>query len=247
MKILGIIPARYGSSRFPGKPLADILGKPMIWWVYQQAIKTKRLDRVIVATDHTSIEEICKKFDIPVIMTSNEHVTPTDRLQEVSEKVEADLYICINGDEPLVDSKVIEKVIPEKVEKNFYVANLITNIKNSAEVIDNTNLKVVTDSNGFGVYISRSPIPYPKGSIDYNYKKHVGILAFTKPSLDFYVNTKRGCLETIEDIDLLRFIENHKVVHFIEAECESLSVDTPKDLEKVKETISNIYASQILS
>lgn len=242
MKVIGIIPARYMSSRFQGKPLADICGKPMLWYVYQQVLKVKNLDDVVVATDDTRIEDICKKFDMNVIMTKNTHKTPTDRIHEVSTKIDADVYLSINGDEPLIDPQIIEKVIPtnEIDQSEIFVQNIITTIKDPVEVVDNTNLKVVTDKNGVGIYISRNPVPYPKGSMDCQYKKHVGVYAFNKKALDFYVQTERGNVETIEDIDLLRYIENHKKIQFIDVDnCGTLSVDTPKDLDRVREIIES--------
>ena len=127
----------------------------------------------------------------------------------------------------------------EKHENDKFVANIITTIKDPVEVIDFTNLKVVTNEKGEGMYISRSPIPYPKGSMECTYKKHVGVYAFNKKALDFYTETPRGNIETIEDIDLLRYLENHIKVNFIDIDCETLSVDTPKDLDRVREIIKN--------
>lgn len=233
MKIIGIIPARYNSSRFEGKPLADICGKPMIWYVYNQVKKVEEINEVYVATDDERIENVCKNFDINVIMTKNTHKTPTDRIHEVSEKINADIYLSINGDEPLIDPETIKAVIPKDNVSDIFVANIITTIDDPVEVVDFTNLKVVTNEKGEGIYISRSPIPYPKGSMDCKYKKHVGVYAFNKAALDFYVNTTRGNLEKIEDIDLLRYIENRIKVNFIDVDCHTLSVDTPKDLDRV--------------
>lgn len=236
MKIIGIIPARYKSTRFEGKPLADICGRPMVWWVYNQVMKVKKFDEVYVATDDERIEDKCKELGMNVIMTSDKHKTPTDRIHEVSQRIQADIYVSINGDEPLIDPKTIEAVIPnEKHDNEKFVANIITKIKDPVEVIDFTNLKVVTNENGEGMYISRSPIPYPKGSMNCIYKKHVGVYAFNKEALDFYANTKRGLVEQIEDIDLLRYLENHVKVKFIDIDCNTLSVDTPKDLERIRE------------
>lgn len=240
MRIIGVIPARYKSTRFEGKPLQDIAGKPMVWWVYNQAKKVKQFEEVYVATDDERIEKECEKYGIKTIMTSDQHKTPTDRIKEVSDKIKADIYVSINGDEPLIDPKTIEAVIPkEKHENDKFVANIITTIKDPVEVIDFTNLKVVTNEKGEGMYISRSPIPYPKGSMECTYKKHVGVYAFNKKALDFYTETPRGNIETIEDIDLLRYLENHIKVNFIDIDCETLSVDTPKDLDRVREIIKN--------
>lgn len=235
MKILGIIPARYNSTRFPGKPLANICGKPMIWWVYNQVKKTRNLTNVYVATDDERVSAICKKYNLNFIMTSTKHATSTERLFEVSNKINADYFICINGDEPLIDHKIIEAIIPNKIIKEeIFVSNLITEIKNPVEVIDSTNIKVVTDKDDFAVYFSRSPIPHPKASLHFSYKKHLGVLAYNNEALEFFYNTPRNKLESIEDVNELRFIENGHRIKMIEVIAETLSVDTPKDLEKVK-------------
>lgn len=238
MKILGVIPARYGSSRFPGKPLADICGKPMIWWVYQQA-KNSRVDDLVVATDDERIVEACKNENIPVIMTSNTLETPNDRVYEVSKLIIADIYVCINGDEPLIDPEVINCVLPDYNEDiKMYYANAITAIKNPIEVMDVTNIKAVVNDNGEALWASRMPIPYPKGNVNFNYKKIIGVAAFSKDALDYYSNTPRSEVERLEELDLYRFLVNHKIVKLKEIECTTLSVDTPKDLLYVREVIN---------
>ena len=234
MKVIAIIPARYASSRFPGKPLADICGKPMIWWVYNQVKKVKDLEEVYVATDDKRIKDVCDQYNINAIMTSKDHKTSTERVFEVAQKIESDLYIVINGDEPLIEPQLIQRIIPKKeISDDFYVANLMTEIKNPVEVVDFTNIKVVVDKDSNALFFSRSPIPYPKASMNYKYYKHVGILIYTYNALEFFSNTKKGELEKIEDINEIRFIENGKKVKMIKANAKSLSVDTPKDLEKV--------------
>ena len=239
MKVIGIIPARYKSTRFEGKPLAIICGKPMVWWTYNQAKKVQGIDEIYVATDSDLIKTVCEEYNMKVIMTSENNQTPTDRIYEVSTMIDSDYYISINGDEPLIEPETIKSIIPNKKTDEIYVANIITSISDPIEVIDFTNLKVVTNDNGDGVYISRSPIPYPKGTMDYVYKKHVGVYAFNKQALEFYHNTNRGILEKVEDIDLLRYIENFKKINFIDVNCKTLSVDTPKDLKRVEEIIEN--------
>lgn len=235
MKIIGVIPARYESTRFPGKPLADICGKPMIWWVYQQCLKVKDFSEVYVATDDERISNTCDRYSIKYLMTSKSHVTSTNRVHELAHKISADFYVVVNGDEPLVDEKVIGKIIPKTdTFTEFYVANLMTEIKNPTEVVDYTNIKIVTDKNGYALFMSRSPIPYPKTSILYKYYKHVGILIYNLEALDFFSATQRGYNEKIEDINELRFIENNKPLKMIIVDSDSLSVDTPKDLEKVR-------------
>ncbi|MDR0643300.1 MAG: 3-deoxy-manno-octulosonate cytidylyltransferase [Treponema sp.] len=238
MKIIGVIPARYASSRLPGKPLLDIGGKPMIWWVYQQAKKVAELDEVYVATDDERIAAVCREHDMPFIMTSDTHQTPADRIHEVSEKVRADLYVEINGDEPLIVPATIRAVIPGNLTKDKpFVASLYSRITNPIDAIDTTNLKVVVGQRGLGLYISRIPIPFPKGSLDFEYKKYIGIVAFNKIALDEYAGLPRGEIESAEDIDLLRFIENGIPVLFLKVECKTISVDTYKDLERVRELV----------
>lgn len=235
MKIVGIIPARYNSSRFPAKPLADICGKPMIWWTYKQAKKVEELNEVYVATDDEKIAEVCREYDIKYIMTSNDHKTSTERLFEVAQIVKSDLYICINGDEPLIDPSIIQQIIPKEYKSidGIYVCNLMSRVDNPVEVIDNTNIKVVVNNNNEAIYMSRSPIPYPKASMNYTYRKHLGVLIYNYNALEFFSKTDRGINESIEDINELRFIDNGKCINMIEVESESLSVDTPKDLEKI--------------
>lgn len=239
MRILGVIPARYSSSRFEGKPLAMIEGKPMIWWVYNQVIKVKEFYKVIVATDDKRIMDACNDLGMNVVMTSKDNKTPTDRIYEVSTMEDADYYISINGDEPLINPDIIRFIIPKEVTSEDFVSNIISPMKDPVEVVDASNLKVITNERGEGIYISRSPVPYPKGEMEFNYKKHVGVYAFNKGALKFYHETKRGLIERVEDIDLLRFIENGKKVLFLEKECDTLSVDSPKDLEKIKNIIKS--------
>lgn len=163
MKVLGVIPARYSSGRMPGKPLADIEGKPMIWWVYQSAVQCQLLSEVVVATDDERIYKTCEDLSMNVIMTGN-HDTPTSRLYEVSQNIDADLYLMLMGDEPLVDYKSFSLIIPSNTEylESYYVAVLTNKLMKPAEVIDYSNQKCVSNSKGDILLISRSPIPYPR-------------------------------------------------------------------------------------
>ncbi len=235
MKIIGVIPARYSSSRFPAKPLADILGKPMIWWVYKQVKKVEELDEVVVATDDERIANVCSSLNIKYIMTSKDNNTSTERLYEVAQHINADYYICINGDEPLIDPNIIQCIIPKDGKRinEVYVANLMTRIKDPVQVVDNTNIKVVVNNDSELVYISRSPIPYPKSSMNFYYRKHLGVLAYNFEALKLFKNSDKRTLEKIEDINELRFIEYGQKINMIEVDAETLSVDTPKDLDNV--------------
>lgn len=235
MKIIGMIPARGGSTRFNNKPLALICGKPMVYWVWKHSKEVECFDEVYVATDSEEIRNVAEKFGAKVLMTSKDCETATERLYEVSKMIEADLYVMVNGDEPLVQATDIVKCIPEKIpEDGFYVSNLMTDFSNPVEVVDSTNLKIVTNKDGICLFISRAPIPFPKGEMNYTYQKFVGVGAFTHGALEYYHNTPRGPIEKIEENDSFRFIENRKDCYYINAHCKSLSVDTPKDRVQVE-------------
>ncbi len=240
MKIIGVIPARYKSTRLPGKPLADISGKPMIWWVYNQVKKVKDLDEIYVATDDKRIAEVCESLDINYIMTSENHPNHIYRVHEVAMRIDGDCYVCINGDEPLIEPNVISEIIPDTEinSDEFLVLGLMREFNDPAEVIDFANLKVVSNKLGNAIYISRSPVPYPRGSLLFKYKKYVGVECFNKKALNFYVATNPGEIETIEDIDHLRFLENGIPIKFKLVNSSSLSVDTEKDLDKVRKTLN---------
>ena len=246
MKNIGVIPARYNSSRFPGKPLADICGKPMIWWVHERLKGLEGLNEVYVATDDLRIKEVCESYGIKTIMTSENHKTHLDRLYEVSTLIDADFYINVNGDEPLIETEAISRILPNGVDsKSLYVSNLMTELKNPLEAVDFSKIKIATDVFGYGLYLARSPIPYPKGTYDFYYKKFVGVQCFTKSALEFCYSAPRGPLEAAEDIDEFRFIENGQKIKFVEANVTTLSVDTPKDLDKVRDIIKSRLESVV--
>lgn len=234
MKILGVIPARYQSSRLPGKPLADILGKPMVWWVYQAAKQSPLLDDLVVATDDERILAVCSEYGMNAVMTRADHDTPTARIQEVSCLIEADLYLQIMGDEPLIDPKAFELILPKTLPADpYYVAGVTNRMEHPADVIDFSNQKVVCNSGREILLISRSPIPYPKGTADFEYEKITGIQLFSKKALDFYAATPKSALEKAEENDLMRFIENGHTVHAVLSPYKTVSVDTPKDVDIV--------------
>lgn len=236
MKIICVIPSRAESSRFFEKPLALICGKPMIQWVYENCKAVKKFDEVYVATDSEKIQKVAESFGAKVVMTASTHDTATERLYEVATKIEADLYVMVNGDEPLLEEEAIVQCIPDDLNPDeMYVSNLMTDFSNPVEVVDCTNLKIVTAADNRCLFISRSPIPYPKGNMDYVYHKFVGVGAFTRKALDFYHTTPRGPIEKIEENDSFRFIENHVPIYYYNCHCKSLSVDTKKDIEGVEQ------------
>lgn len=237
MKTVAMIPARYDSSRFRGKPLADLCGRPMLWWVYRQVKKCPRIDAVYAVTDSDAIQKICESYGMDCLMTSPGHHTSTERLYEAAQFIQADVYICVNGDEPLIEPGIVEQILPANT-KGFFASNLMAKIHNPVEAVDETNIKVVTDQEGNALMMSRSPIPHPKASIAFDFYKHLGVLAYSMEALRFFAETVKGPLEQIEDINELRFIEHGRKLRMIPVEAHTLSVDTPKDLEYVRGVVA---------
>lgn len=240
MKVIGIIPSRYGSTRMPGKPLMDICGHPMIWWVYQNVTKVKEFDEIYVATDDERIKNVCENFGASVIMTTSDCSCLIDRVYQVSNIIDADYYVTVNGDEPILESEVMPKIIPDFVEREKpIVRGLVRNFTDPVEVIDPGNIKIVVGLNGYSLYTSRSPVPYPQKTAQFTYKKYVGVELFNKAALDFYVSHEQTEIERIEDIGSIRFLEHGIRIHYDLVESKSLSIDTPRDIEKIREVIAN--------
>ena len=209
MQIIGVIPARYQSSRFPGKPLADICGKPMLWWVYQQVSKIDAFSEVVCAIDDSRIKDMCEQYRMKYIMTRNNHPEHISRIHEISETIPADYYMCINGDEPLISKECIIPVIPKRIVEQPYFGGAMRVLSDPAETVDFAKIKlVVSAQTGKCLYMSRTPVPYPRGTLLFHYYKYVGVECFNIKALDFFVSTPMNDLEKIEDIDHLRFLAN---------------------------------------
>jgi len=233
--ILGVIPARMKSSRFPGKPLADIRGRPMVARVYEAAVKASTLTKVVVATDSPEIEEACRDLDIPSIMTDTKHPTGTDRVAEVATKIKADIYVNIQGDEPLIEPDVIDEAVKGLIsDSSFQVVNLCMAINRLTDLVDTTVPKVVKGPNGRAVFLSRCAIPYPKNPKAANYFRQVCVYAFRPEALRKFSELSPGPIEAAEDIELLRFIEYGIPVRMMEVRTNSFGVDTPADLERAR-------------
>lgn len=239
MKIAGIIPARYKSSRLEGKPLADICGKPMIWWVYQNVKKIERLNEIIVATDDQRIVDVCNMYEMNCMLTSDKHPTGSDRVSEIAKKIEADIFVTIQGDEPLLEENTINTVIDLLInDPDVVCATLRTPFKTAIDVVNRTTPKVVCDLNGDIMLISRAEIPYPHNSLNYTFYKPIGTYAFRKEVIRMYGDLERGPVELAEDSELIRLIEHGIKVRTAIVESDTVAVDTKKDLERVTEIIN---------
>lgn len=236
MKIIGIIPARYKSSRFPGKPLADICGKPMIWWVYQQCRIVSEFDNVYVATDDQRIFDTCTELGIEVVMTSENHKTGTDRIGEVAGKIDADLYVNIQGDEPLISPDEIRDLLKVFEDESVYFGSLRQEITNEEELKAASIVKIVVDCNQDALYFSRSVIPsnIKDGSQTKSYK-HIGIYGFKKDFLFKYISLPQSSLELGEGVEAMRAVENGYKMRIYETKHKSIGVDLPEHIELVEE------------
>jgi len=234
-KTLGVIPARLASTRLPGKPMRQIAGRPMIAWVYERARQAPSLDGLLVATDSPEIEFYCQSQKIPVMMTSSEHRSGTDRLVEVMVHEPADIYVNIQGDEPMITPDHLERLLsPFHGPTAAEVSTLKVQIdrKNAR---DPNQVKVVTDRAGQALYFSRAPIPYDRdGNGPTKYFKHLGIYAFTAGALGKFHGLAPGPLEQTERLEQLRWLENGIPIVVVETPHDTIGVDTEEDLRKVE-------------
>lgn len=241
MKTVAIIPARMDSSRFPGKPLADILGKPMIEHVWRRVSMCKILDEVWVATPDKEIVEAVEKFGGKAILTSPDHVMAMDRLAEANETIQADLVVNVQGDEPLIYPEMIEAITkPMQEDASYACGTLVQKITDLSEIEDRNRVKVVRDLSGDALFYSREPIPSKaKTKVLPDYYKMVCVYPIRKESLANFTKWGMSPLETIESIDLLRFLEHHGKVKVVETKQETFNVDTPEDLVRVREVMKS--------
>ncbi|KPA52303.1 3-deoxy-manno-octulosonate cytidylyltransferase [Photobacterium lucens] len=239
-----VIPARYQSTRLPGKPLADIAGKPMVQWVYEQAMKSGA-DQVIVATDDQRIVDVVKGFGGEVCLTRTDHESGTERLAEVVEKYQlADDHIVVNvqGDEPLIPETIIRQVADNIAHKDAPMATLAVEIDHHDEVFNPNAVKVVTDKDGYALYFSRASIPWDRDNfakepriVHHNLLRHIGIYAYRAGFIKTYINWEPSALEQIESLEQLRVLWYGEKIHVdVAIDAPAPGVDTPEDLEKVR-------------
>lgn len=230
----GIIPARYGATRFPGKPLAMIAGKSLIQRVYEQALKAKHLHKLIIATDDDRIFAAAEAFGANVQMTSPDHQSGTERVAEVAEGLETPIIINIQGDEPLIQGQMIDDLVQALQDNEISMATLASKVTDVDRIHNQDIVKVVADKNGKALYFSRSPLPFRVA--DY-FNQHIGIYGYQKEFLMKFCTLPVSRLEAFEGLEQLRALENGYKITIIPTPFQTLSVDTPQDIMAVEKSI----------
>ena len=254
-KILAVIPARWASTRFPGKPIADILGKPMVQWVSERAQKANLINEVVIATDDKRIYDAVLDFGGQAVMTSPNHQSGTDRVAEVVRNIECDIVVNVQGDEPLIPSENIDLVIKPLLDSgDLSASTLMIAIHSWSEMLDPNICKVVVDNVGRALYFTRAPLPYnrdhgcvDKSKIDNQMGanqmilgyKHIGVYAYRKSFLLKFSDMKASRLENTEKLEQLRILENRYSIKVVETDQNSTGVDQPNDLEKIIKSMND--------
>ena len=236
MKVIAVIPARLASTRLPRKMLREIAGVPLLAWVYRGVQRSSLLEKVIVATDAEEIQDFCRQHGFIVQMTSAAHRSGTERVHEISNSIPADVYLNVQGDEPLTRPEHIESLVAVMREADVEVGTL----KTPAAVVDVNNpsaVKVVTDNFGRALYFSRATIPHDRDSIHPPYSKHLGFYGYRKSALDKFVRWPESSLERSERLEQLRFLENGVSIYVAETPFDTIGVDTEEDLQRVEEIL----------
>jgi 3-deoxy-manno-octulosonate cytidylyltransferase (CMP-KDO synthetase) len=243
-KVLAVIPARYASTRFPGKIIAPLAGKPLVFHTYQQACKARLVTEALVAADDERVVEALRPYDVRVVMTRRDHPSGTDRIAEVAERSDADIIVNVQGDEPLIDPNTIDAAIRPLMEHPEVPMSTARHRITQPEQIGNPNVvKVVCDAQGYALYFSRSPIPYIRDEADRGaaatcYWEHVGLYVYRRAFLVQYAKMPQTPLEKLEKLEQLRVLENGFKIAVVETPYESISVDTPEDLENVRRRLA---------
>jgi 3-deoxy-manno-octulosonate cytidylyltransferase (CMP-KDO synthetase) len=231
--VLGVIPARLASSRFPGKALASLSGKPVLQHVYERASAARYLHKLVIATDDESIQEVARGFGALVRMTRTDHVSGTDRVAEAASPERADLIVNIQGDEPLIDPVAIDTAILGLLEEpEIPMGTLKKRIEDESEAANPNVVKVVTAFSGDAIYFSRHPVPFGRDNATPRYK-HIGLYVYRRGFLLQYPDLPRGPLEEAERLEQLRALENGYRIRVVETDYDSIGIDTPEDLAKV--------------
>ena len=240
-KVVVVIPARYASTRLPGKPLVALAGKPMIQRVYEPAKLAQRVDRVIVATDDERIVKAVEKFGGEARMTRSDHRTGTERVAEVAAHEEGEVFVNVQGDEPLLDPAAVDTAVASLLEEPAApIATVATPIKTPADIMDPNVVKTVLDFDGNALYFSRAPIPWVRDTaskIQVRHLKHLGLYVFQRDALLEYPTLPQGELERVEQLEQLRWLENGWRIRVAEVEHDAVSVDVPEDVGRVEKLL----------
>lgn len=238
LTVIGVIPARYSSTRLPAKALAMIHGKPMVQHVYERCLQSKHLNEILVATDDERIFDAVMNFGGNAVMTSKAHKSGTDRIGEAARKIKCDIVVNIQGDEPMIDPNNIDKAVePLLFDKSINVSTICVKIRDRKDITNPNVVKVIKDKNNNALYFSRSVIPFnrDKGRVDYY--KHIGLYVYRSSYLTQLVNMKQTKLESAEKLEQLRILENGESIRVVEVKKDSHSVDTPGDLNKIRKIL----------
>jgi 3-deoxy-manno-octulosonate cytidylyltransferase (CMP-KDO synthetase) len=240
-KVVVVIPARYGSTRLPGKPLVSLAGKSMVQRVYERAKLAQTADRVIVATDDERILKAVENFGGEARMTRADHRTGTERVAEVAAHTDGDVFVNVQGDEPLLDPVAVDTAVNSLLEESAAaIATVATPIKTPADIMDPNVVKTVLDFDGNALYFSRAPIPWVRDTaskIQVRHLKHLGLYVFQRDALLEYPTLPQGELERIEQLEQLRWMENGWKIRVAEVEHDAVSVDVPEDVARVEKLL----------
>lgn len=241
LKVVAVIPARYGATRFPGKPLAPIAGKPMIQHVFERVRQATSVTRVVVATEDERILQAVAAFQGDAIMTRPDHRSGTERMAEVAMHIEADVYVNVQGDEPLIDPASIDAAVNALVEDDAVsVATICVPIDNPADIMDPNVVKVVVDFQGDALYFSRAPIPWVRDEklrVEAQHHKHLGLYVYRRAALLEFPTLPPGQWEKLEQLEQLRLLENGYKIRVVETASDCVSVDVPADVARVEEIL----------
>ena len=242
MKLIAMIPARYGATRFPAKLMQDLCGKPVIVHTYQRVADTNLFDQVYVVTDDDRIENAIREVGGKVIRSQKEHNSGSDRLAEASKDLEVDIIVNVQGDEPFTDKENLQKVIDifaNDSQQNIAVASLMERITHPDDIANPNNVKVVVNKFNEALYFSRSVIPFPRDTnTKVPYYKHIGIYAYRKDALQQFTQLPPSLLEETEKLEQLRYLENGFKIRLAVTDIPTIGIDTPEDLEKARQSLS---------
>lgn len=242
-KVLAVIPARHASSRFPGKPLTPIAGKPMIQHVVERVRRASLVSRVVVATEDARIKAAVEGFGGEAVMTRSDHRTGTDRVAEVAAHISAEIYLNVQGDEPLIDPGTVDALVAAMTEDDsVQLATPCTAISQAADIMDPNIVKVVRDFDGNALYFSRAPIPWVRDTpetVTAHHWKHLGLYGFRRDALLEFPTLPPGELEHLEQLEQLRWLENGFRIRVVETDYDAVSVDVPSDVARVEKLLAS--------